>query len=36
MIGDDGRLYEDIEPARAPASEFACGLFEFTKTVRRA
>lgn len=31
FIGDDGRLYEDVDPLRLPESEMACGLFEFTK-----
>jgi SAM-dependent methyltransferase len=33
LIGDDGRLYDDLDPDDAPSSEFACGLFEFTKPV---
>jgi hypothetical protein len=31
FIGDDGRLYEDIDPLTIPESNMACGLFEFTK-----
>jgi hypothetical protein len=31
FIGDDGCLYENIDPATAPDSNYACGLFEFTK-----
>jgi hypothetical protein len=31
MVGDDGHIYENIDPAAAPSSEYACGLFEFTK-----
>jgi SAM-dependent methyltransferase len=31
FVGDDGSLYENADPAAAPESEFACGLFEFTK-----
>lgn len=31
LVGDDGALYEDVDPAALPASEMACGLFEFTK-----
>lgn len=31
-VGDDGNLYEDIDPLSLPPSELACGLFEFTKT----
>jgi len=30
-VGDDGHLYLDISPDEMPASNFACGLFEFTK-----
>jgi hypothetical protein len=30
-VGDDGELYEDTNPLELPASEMACGLFEFTK-----
>lgn len=30
-VGDDGALYQDIDPAAMPASELACGLFEFTR-----
>jgi hypothetical protein len=32
-VGDDGRLYEGANPGQLPASEMACGLFEFTKGV---
>ena len=31
FVGDDGNLYEDYLPVQMPASELACGLFEFTK-----
>jgi hypothetical protein len=31
FVGDDGSLYVDQEPRTLPASEMACGLFEFTK-----
>lgn len=31
LVGDDGCLYEDIDPIRIPDSDWACGLFEFTK-----
>jgi hypothetical protein len=31
FVGDDGNLYEDNLPLQMPASEMACGLFEFTK-----
>lgn len=31
FIGDDGKLYVDCDPLSLPESEFACGLFEFTK-----
>jgi predicted SAM-dependent methyltransferase len=30
-IGDDDKLYEDVEPRAASDSEYACGLFEFRK-----
>jgi Caenorhabditis protein of unknown function, DUF268 len=30
-VGDDGALYLDTAPDLMPASNFACGLFEFTK-----
>jgi hypothetical protein len=30
-VGDDGNLYENTDPLALPASEMACGLFEFTK-----
>ena len=30
-VGDDGRLYEDIEPAAAAGCDYGCGLFHFTK-----
>ncbi len=31
FVGDDGNLYEDEDPLTMPASEMACGLFEFSK-----
>jgi hypothetical protein len=31
FVGDDGHLYEDIDPVAIPPSDLACGLFEFTK-----
>ncbi len=31
FVGDDGDLYEDVDPSALPKSELACGLFEFTK-----
>jgi hypothetical protein len=31
FVGDDGSLYEDIDPTAFPNSNLACGLFEFTK-----
>jgi hypothetical protein len=31
FVGDDGRLYEDVNPLQLPESNLACGLFEFTK-----
>ena len=30
-VGDDGRLYAEVDPRTFPVSEMACGLFEFTK-----
>jgi hypothetical protein len=30
-VGDDGNFYENTDPLALPASEMACGLFEFTK-----
>jgi hypothetical protein len=30
-VGDDDLLHEDRDPLKLPASEMACGLFEFTK-----
>ncbi len=30
-VGDDNALYLDTTPDLMPASNFACGLFEFTK-----
>lgn len=30
-VGDDGMLYENVDPLQMPDSEMACGLFEFTK-----
>ncbi len=36
LIGDDGNLYEDEDPAHLGEMEFACGLFEFTKIVRHS
>jgi hypothetical protein len=34
LVGDDGRLYQNVDPAAIPPSELACGLFEFTKQDR--
>ena len=31
FVGDDGCLYEDVDPLQLPESDLACGLFEFTK-----
>ena len=31
LVGDDGQIYENMDPASAPDSDYACGLFEFTK-----
>jgi hypothetical protein len=31
FVGDDGSLYEGVDPTVIPDSEWACGLFEFTK-----
>jgi Caenorhabditis protein of unknown function, DUF268 len=31
FVGDDGRMYEDVDVSKIPESELACGLFEFTK-----
>jgi hypothetical protein len=31
FVGDDGNLYEDIDPLGVPEGKWACGLFEFTK-----
>ena len=31
FVGDDGCLYEDVNPLQLPESDLACGLFEFTK-----
>jgi hypothetical protein len=31
FVGDDDSLHEDVDPKTFPASEMACGLFEFTK-----
>jgi predicted SAM-dependent methyltransferase len=31
FIGDDGHLYDNIDPAKTTNSEYGCGLFEFTK-----
>lgn len=31
LVGDNGDFYENLDPASAPDSEYACGLFEFTK-----
>ena len=31
IITDDGRFLENVSPADVPASNYACGLFEFTK-----
>ena len=30
-VGDDGALYSNSDPLKLPASDMACGLFEFTK-----
>lgn len=30
-VGDDGRLYENVDPLMLPKSYLACGLFEFSK-----
>jgi SAM-dependent methyltransferase len=32
-VDDRGDLYENVDVSSAPPSEFACGLFEFTKAV---
>jgi hypothetical protein len=34
LIDDEGRLREGTDPTSAPATEFGCGLFEFTKPQR--
>jgi hypothetical protein len=31
LVDDAGRLHEDVKPSMAEASEYGCGLFEFTK-----
>jgi Caenorhabditis protein of unknown function, DUF268 len=31
FVGDDGNLYEDVDPLGIPEGKWACGLFEFTK-----
>ena len=31
FVGEDDRLYEDVDPSQVPAGGYACGLFEFTK-----
>ncbi len=31
FVGDDDALYDNRDPLTMPPSEFACGLFEFTK-----
>lgn len=31
FVGDDGQIYEEVDTLKIPESEFACGLFEFTK-----
>ena len=31
FVGDDGCLYENVDPVKTPNSNYACGLFEFTK-----
>jgi Caenorhabditis protein of unknown function, DUF268 len=31
FVGDDGSIYQNTDPFALPASEMACGLFEFTK-----
>lgn len=36
FVGDDGELYENVNPADVPGSDFACGLFEFTKAAGAA
>lgn len=30
-VGEDGNLYENRDPATEPTTDYACGLFEFTK-----
>jgi len=30
-VDDDGALHEDVQREQIPSSEYACGLFEFTK-----
>jgi hypothetical protein len=32
FVGDDGCFYENVDPMKIPSSNFACGLFEFTKS----
>jgi SAM-dependent methyltransferase len=36
FVGDDGSIYENIDPLKIPESELACGLFEFTKKAQAA
>lgn len=31
FVDDNGNLHENLDPLHVPASEMACGLFEFTK-----
>jgi hypothetical protein len=31
FVGDDGQIYEEVDALKIAESEFACGLFEFTK-----
>jgi hypothetical protein len=31
FVDDDGQFHKDVDPAEVPRSEYACGLFEFTK-----
>jgi hypothetical protein len=35
FVDDGGRLHEHADPARLPATEYGCGLFEFTKPAPR-
>ena len=34
FVGDDGTLYPNTAPLELPASEMACGLFEFSKPAK--